>query len=180
MKRFRQWLFGYLAMVSLLCAATTLVVFVRSYSVVDRFSHVGISSWQIYGSDAGKLFVSVNDVPHPEKRQSRWSYRQYNHSHYPQDYVWSSYVEESDWHWQHLGFIVTANHQNGKMPEAGFSITVPYLFIFVLTVATPVILIASFFRRRLKIMKGQCSICGYDLRATPDRCPECGTIPSAS
>ena len=48
-----------------------------------------------------------------------------------------------------------------------------------LVILTFAVLPAVAFYRRLARKKGHCQICGYDLRATPDRCPECGTIASA-
>jgi hypothetical protein len=51
------------------------------------------------------------------------------------------------------------------------------------TVLIPVALIATlrrvpWLRRRRARRAGRCERCGYDLRATPDRCPECGARPT--
>jgi hypothetical protein len=59
---------------------------------------------------------------------------------------------------------------------------VPYWFVLSATVILPMCwLLASSLRgSRLQSRRkrGLCLACGYDLRATPGRCPECGAVPS--
>jgi hypothetical protein len=44
----------------------------------------------------------------------------------------------------------------------------------------PAILLKRFITRRREGRAGHCIHCGYDLRATPGRCPECGTVPASA
>lgn len=56
--------------------------------------------------------------------------------------------------------------------------TVVYSFGLPLTVplVLPALWLVRYRRRRRRRIAGACPSCGYDLRASPGRCPECGVI----
>jgi hypothetical protein len=55
-------------------------------------------------------------------------------------------------------------------------IILPHWFIVLLFASLPMV---WWFRRSKKCEQFRvCETCGYDLRATLERCPECGTMPS--
>ena|SRR5437867_4202278 len=58
------------------------------------------------------------------------------------------------------------------------TVWVPYWFLVVATALLPVVRIRAWLKRRQRAWAGRCRKCGYDLRATPDRCPECGVSAS--
>lgn len=51
---------------------------------------------------------------------------------------------------------------------------IPYWPLAVATGALPLLWFPRFLRRAYRRRKGLCASCGYDLRASGDRCPECG------
>jgi hypothetical protein len=72
--------------------------------------------------------------------------------------------------------------RGGPPASAGVYRTIifPYWSIVGLFLIAPVARIAQMVRRRGRKGQGFCPTCGYDLRATPDRCPECGSKPPAA
>ena len=81
-----------------------------------------------------------------------------------------------------FSFIV-GKQQGGDWQTAGSArwtdhlqeLVVPHWFIMALTLA-PAALV--FYRHMKRPRVGHCAKCGYDLRASPARCPECGAEPA--
>jgi hypothetical protein len=165
----RRRLFNLAAAVSLLLCVVSAAWWIRSYWVCDTVGRVGEAKVVVVTSAGGTLYLSVTRAD-PENEEPG-----------PRPYY--------GWH-TGPARLFGGLHSEGKLVRfaaevrrSGYvSIVAPY---WLLVLATLPGAWMSLVRMRRSILAkvrrnyGHCPACGYDLRATPDRCPECGTEAAA-
>jgi hypothetical protein len=190
-------LFTILSVLSLLLCVATVVLWVRSYWTADglEFEMLDIADGRFhlttaYG-DSGGFVVRTTTIELPqsaleaELAHARDSGDPLEEglkliARRPEGFNYGN----GDSFWNRRGF--TAVHETGFVPhaEAGTytlrTAQAPCWAAAALTAALPMAFIFrrwNEFRRRSQQSSGHCPACSYDLRASPDRCPECGTVP---
>jgi hypothetical protein len=186
MKRLRRWLFNGLALLSLLLCVVTIGLWMRSYWRQDAMPFLAKPSSTCFLADwRGHVELTRQYVVAPAM-PSGWGA---STSTYGYVGVFRQGGGSGGVSWDpHL--IAPGEFYFGHTVDLGYgSISTTQIFhrfdvwavpfwLIVLVFATPPIFVAL---RKLKAsrrsIRGLCSLCGYDLRATPERCPECETIP---
>jgi len=90
-------------------------------------------------------------------------------------------VSPAEWDRSIFGFLFERSHANYPKyidiatAQQRIEIVVPHALVAAIFGAVPVWRLS---RGRRSRRAGVCGRCGYDLRATPDRCPECGVMPA--
>jgi hypothetical protein len=83
-----------------------------------------------------------------------------------------------------LGMITEVERQQRHARSfRQWTLVLPFWFLTIAMSIFPMLRCFRLIRERQTrrcIGKGICTKCGYDLRATPTRCPECGTIPASA
>jgi hypothetical protein len=158
----RRRLFNFAAALSLVLCAITMALFVHSgfryvyLSIGTSPAHV---HWN-FGSARGRFFCDRVAHPPGYRDQLGWALGGGPGS------------GPASWSWRFGGF--EAYHPAFPPPGPDFrQYVVPHYFVMLVLLVLP----ARWCTMRGRLRLGHCGQCGYDLRATPDRCPECGTVP---
>jgi hypothetical protein len=102
----------------------------------------------------------------------------------------ASFKDVTDWgFWKRMGFKYSRSPEvsprtisyNGARQR--WYVATPYWFIAIVTGIVPALWLRRLYwarQARQRVARGLCAACGYDLRASKERCPECGAEFSAT
>ena len=155
------------------------VVYVRSYWIGDVWTHwnLKLSRESMLATFQGRLCVSSvdwSDAFSSTLPRDGWRHESVNPGTIPRYYLRSRNQLDSRTFVDFAGFL--AWHEGPSRYSGG--IQLPLWLPLVLSASWPIAGTMRTLRGRLRNRRrraGCCGACGYDLRASADRCPECGT-----
>ena len=191
MKQLRKIIFNALTVLSLLLFMATVWMWMRSYGVADTVSFTmrQNKAYRYYGvvSCLGGLGLKITDSwPAPNRRVEFDSRILIAPDEWRMIFAAGIVANERRWGVRHIQGGDSFELLNRKWTQAmrmptpplmGSATLVPYGFVAFVTSIPAFWAHGLSLRRKRRWDAGCCSQCGYDLRATPDRCPECGTVP---
>jgi hypothetical protein len=162
----KRRLFNLLAGVSLVLVAASAVLWVKDWSRVEGVGRKFGAETSGVASSRGQIVLFRSTVP--PGGDIAWGWHHWSIPRGP------AVVFPAQRKRFGLGFYDLHYGSYGNFAERGILIPVWYL-----TALFSVLLACSLIGRSRapRMPSGHCQRCGYDLRATPDRCPECGTAP---
>jgi hypothetical protein len=182
----RRRLFTALSLLSLLLCLATLALWLRSYYRVDVIEHVETSKeplrWWSIQNHSGHLQLSFISASSADAAAWRtfvpgyaYTFQAPSSGARPSQAVdaWAKEGAASTGRFLNFAFVIA------KSPVDIRWFFIPHWFLAVLFAVLPALYLRSAIRSR-KHRPGHCPRCGYDLRATPQRCPECGAVPAAA
>ena len=182
----------FISAISLLIFVLILALWVRSNWVLDEFSEIiCVGSNQIsfdLQSGRGELWLSFSTHP---IRPSKWRISRPSWFHESDPFRLLFFLVGTPrgvrYHgWYCSGFGAASYQNTSFLVNAGqvqllagtllnVELLSPHWFIALLASLLPLRWAVVRTRSRRMRDAAQCVQCGYDLRASPDRCPECGT-----
>ncbi len=193
MPRLRRILFAALAAVSLVLCAAAAGAWGRSYFAGDGFKHrtggrycgihVGggrVEVLRAFLDPSGSWFLADGTWEHDARPPDAPMYG-------------PSGILADRWAFDAAGVRYATQTLDGRDANArawlrGIDrydarlLVVPLAYVTAALAVAPAAWLVMFRKRRRRAARarvGFCKQCGYDLRATPDRCPECGHVPAA-
>jgi hypothetical protein len=182
MKRFRRWLIYGITVMSLLLCLAAMGQFVRSIWYDDELQielddSNGQMSYVLIGTCQGLSYLQFDHwLGAPMMSMKYDTYELRSGLEVPATAKTEPLIDELSDVRRIAGFGYLDDRSLGWMNIHKF--VAPLWFFAGFFAILPALRIGRYVRRRREGRRGLCSCCGYDLRATPERCPECGAVPS--
>lgn len=109
--------------------------------------------------------------------------RDFHLNYQPNPLAWQHVVvdsfEDSIWKSRVYNYLWPKKYDYSDQDMSGrdWELTLPSWSVIAITAIPPILWFRNRTLRRRQIAAGICQKCGYDLRATPNLCPERGSIP---